>query len=583
METGEVVDVLEEIAVLLELKGENPFKSRAYTSAARALETCPTPVAELVAEGTLSGLKGVGKALVEKVTILVETGKLPYYEDLKASFPEGFLDLLKIPGFGPKKLALVHDKLGVTNFEQLEAVCQDGSVAGLPRFGKKTAENILTGIEQIRKFSSQHRYGDVIDVANELVDSLRYHPAVTRVSITGSLRRGKEVVKDIDLIVSSKHPKAIMEFFVNWPDVERVTGHGETKSSVVLQDGLQCDLRVVDDSIFPYTLAHFTGSKEHNVRLRQRAISQGRKLSEYGLFDVDEKTGEETLIECHDERELHEALDLQFIVPELREDMGEVEAADKKALPRLVDWGDLKGTFHNHTAASDGESTLEQMANAADQMGLEYLGISDHSKSQVQANGLHADRLLKQVEEIKALNKKNKKDGGIHVFAGNEVDILSDGSLDYPDEVLAELDYVVASVHSSFQLKEAEMTKRIIRAMENPYVTMLGHVSGRLLLRREAYALNIPKIIDAAAATGTWIEINASPWRLDMDWRFWHQARDKGVKCVINPDAHSVRQLGYLIIGAQIARKGWLRKEDVLNTLPLSKMKTLLKKSKKGK
>ncbi len=575
MDKSIVAEILNEIAVLLELKGENPFKSRAYSSAARTLEMLSEDLATLVKEERLSEIKGIGEALREKITELVTTGKLKYYEELKASVEPGLLEMLRIQGLGPKRIRVLHEKLGIKDIAGLEAACQAHQISELAGFGAKSEANLLAGIEQLRSFQNQFRYGDVIERAEDLIDTLRQHPEIIRINIAGSLRRGKEVIKDLDLLASSSNPKQVMDDFVALPGIIRILNHGETKSSVLLEEGLQCDLRVVPDAQFAGALHHFTGSKEHNVTLRQRAISQGKKVSEWGLFRVTKKGDTETEepIPCPTEEELFRQLGLDFIPPELRENQGEIEAAEAGKIPRLVEWIELRGCFHNHTNASDGAHALEQMAAGAEQIGLEYLGIADHSKSSFQANGLSEERLLAQVEQIRILNQKSED---LILLSGVECDILKDGTLDYDDSVLKKLDYVVASVHSSFTQSEEEMTQRIIRAMENPHITMLGHPTGRLLLQRDSYAVNLPKLLDAAAETGTWIELNANPYRLDLDWRWWKTARDKGVKCVINPDAHRVSQLGYLKLGVQIARKGWLRREDVVNTLPLFKIQKLL-------
>jgi DNA polymerase (family 10) len=568
MNKDQVAEILNSIGVLLEIKGENPFKTKAYFNGARALESTTEDLGVLVKEERLGEIKGIGSALQDKITKLVTTGSLPYYDELKASLPPGLIEMLSIQGVGPKKVKVFYETLKIETIDELEAACKDGRVAALPKMGEKTAANILESIIQHRSYQDRHRYGDVIEKAEEIIDTLRSHPDVIRISLGGSIRRGKEVIKDVDILISSSNPKPVMEAFIKLPGIIRVTGNGETKSSVIFEGGLACDLRVVEDKVFPYALHHFTGSKEHNVAMRQRAIEQNKKMSEWGLFDT--STGEEVLIPCVDETELFKKLGLSFIPPELRENLGEIEAAEKNQIPKLIEWTDLKGTFHNHTIASDGHNTLEEMAIAADELGLDYLGIADHSKSQFQANGMSEEKMLQQIEEIKKINVAKK---GAHLFAGVEVDILKDGTLDFSDDILKQLDYVVASVHGSFQLSEEEQTKRIIKAVENPYVTMLGHLTGRLLLKREAYEVDIRKVIDACAANGTWIELNANPYRLDMDWRWWKLARDKGVKCVINPDAHATDQLAFLKIGVNIARKGWLRKEDVLNTLSLSEIK----------
>jgi DNA polymerase (family 10) len=582
MDKNAIIDSLNEIAVLLELNGENMFKVQAYRNAARNLELLEEDFAALIAQDRLGQIKGIGEALREKITALATTGALPYLDELRRSVPPGLLEMLHIPGLGPKKVHALYHKLKISSVDALEAACRAGKISKLEGFGAKTEENILAGIERMRQFASQFHYDDALEIAESLLEDLRAHPDVARCAIAGSLRRSKETVKDIDLLASSKKPEKVIAAFTALPGVRSVNSSGSTKASVVLEGGIPCDLRVVSDKEFPYALHHFTGSKEHNVAMRQRAIAQNKKLSEWGLFAVTEKDRDKQdqdgkplgkLIVCRDEEEIFKDLGLQFIPPELRENSGEIDAAEKNQIPRLVQWTDLKGTFHCHTTASDGKNTLLEMAGEAQGLGLEYLGIADHSKSSFQANGLSEERLLKQIQDIKKFNAASKD---IHLFAGNEVDILKDGSLDYDEKILAQLDYVVASVHSILNMEEDVMTRRMIRAMENPFVTMLGHMTGRLLLQREGSALNHAKIIDCAAATGTWIEFNCNPYRLDMDWRWWRRARDKGVKCVINPDAHHVSQFGYLRTGANVARKGWLRKEDVVNTQSLAGIKKIL-------
>jgi len=577
MDKSEIADILEEIAVLLELKGENPFKARAYTNAARTLDTFDGDLMQLVEENRLGELSGIGEALQQKITELAKTGRLDYYETLRASFPAGLLGLLDIPALGPKKIAALHEKLGVGSIADLEAACHAHKVRDLPGFGAKTEEKILAGIAQARDYAALFRYAEAWAEAEEIREALREHEDVIQLSVAGSLRRGKEIIKDIDLVASSNAPKEVMDYFVSLPGVKQVTNHGETKSSVVRESGVAVDLRVVSDKEFPYALHHFTGSKEHNVAMRQRAIAQGKKLSEWGLFEIapgkkkkDEVEAEGKLVPCRTEEEIFAALGLQYIPPELRENLGEIEAAERKEIPRLVEWTQLRGTFHCHTNWSDGKNTLAEMAGEARELGLDYLGIADHSKSSFQANGLDENRLGEQIELIAKLNTQID---GFHVFAGSEVDILKDGRLDFPDDVLAKLDYVVASVHNAMSQTEEEMTARVIRAMENEYVTMLGHATGRLLLQREPYKIDLDKIIDCAARTGTWIELNCSTWRMDLDWRWWRRARDKGVKCVINPDAHRVSQFAMLRHGVTVARKGWLRREDVVNTQTLAAMK----------
>jgi len=392
------------------------------------------------------------------------------------------------------------------------------------------------------------------------------------VQACGSYRRRKEIVGDLDFVVSTRKPVAVADAFVAHPLVEKVIARGDTKTSVILKPGIQADLRLVSDAEFPFAVQYFTGSKEHNVAIRGRAREKGWTLNEYRL--APEKEGAPTPPVIHDEAGIYRALDLEYIEPELRENSGEIAAAEAGTLPRLIEWENLRGVFHNHTTTSDGRHTLEEMVDAARELGFAYYGVADHSKSSFQANGLSAERLMEQVKSIRELDAKLDD---IELLAGVECDILKDGSLDYPDEILAQLDYVVASVHSVFSLSEADMTARIIKAMENPHVTMLGHLTGRLLLIRESYALDIPAILDAAARTGTWIELNANPRRLELDWRWWRAAKERGVKCVINPDAHSTEGLQDVWYGVCAARKGWLTKQDVVNCLPWKEIQQLLK------
>ena len=467
--------------------------------------------------------------------------------------------------------------LGIDSIEKLDAACSAGKVAELDGFGEKTQTNILEGIARLRTYASKHLLSDAWLAAEPLLENLRVQPDVIRCSPAGSLRRFKEVIGDIDLLASSQKPAAVIEFFAAQPGIVKVLAKGETKASVILEGGIQCDLRVVSDAEFPFALAYFTGSKEHNIGMRQRAIQRGWRLNEYGLFKSKEETREaKLLVPCKTEEDIFAKLDLAFVPPELREDHGEFTAAEKNALPKLVAWSDLKGALHNHSNWSDGHDTLEEIAEFMDGLGLEYWAITDHSKSSFQANGLDAQRLRTQLKAIQTLNKKFADDGrNFRLLTGTEVDILKE-RLDFDDDVLAELEVVVASLHVPSS-SEAENTKRLIRAAENPYVHILGHLTGRLLLEREPYPVNVPAVIDACAATGTWIELNCNPHRLDLDWRHWPYASGKGVKCVLNPDAHRNRHAGFLRLGTGVARKGWLEKSDVVNTLSRSRLQNLLR------
>ncbi|HEX9048824.1 MAG TPA: DNA polymerase/3'-5' exonuclease PolX [Verrucomicrobiae bacterium] len=566
MDKDKVAEILVEIGVLLELKGENPFKTRAYGNAARTLQSLREPLAELIAGKRLGEIKGIGEALEQKITELVQTGTLKYYEDLKASIAPGLVEMLEISGLGPKKIQALSQKLGVDTIEKLEAACKAGTVAALAGFGDKTQANILEGIERRRMYASKHLLSEALHAAEPILESLREHPAVIRCSSAGSLRRFKEIIGDIDLLASSKNPVEVIDFFCARAGVAKVLAKGETKASAILTGGIQADLRVVSDAEFPFALAYFTGSKEHNIVMRQRAIQRGLRLNEYGLFKSKEETRDpKLLVPCRDEAEIFQKLDLVFVPPELREDHGEFAAAEKNELPRLIEWTDLRGSLHNHSNWSDGRNSLEEIATHMEELGLEYWAITDHSKSSVQANGLDAVRLRQQAAEIKRINEDIAARGGdFRLLAGSEVDILKD-RLDFDDEVLGELEMVVASLHVPSS-SEAENTKRLIRAAENPHVRILAHPTGRLLLGREPYPVNLHAVIDACAGTGTWLELNCNPQRFDLDWRHWAYARSKGVKCVINPDAHRNEHAGFLRLGAGIARKGWLTKPDVINT-----------------
>ncbi len=594
MTKNEIADVLSEIGTLLELRGENPFKVRAYQAGARTLEGIEeVDLARLIVQNELQTVKGIGEALGKKIAELHTTGRLEFYDKLKASVEPGLVEMLDIPGLGPKKIRALRDKLSILDIPGLTQACLDGRVAELDGFGVKTQEKILAGIKNREAYGRRHLWWDAAAVAEPIVAGLRALPQVRRAEAAGSLRRGMETVGDLDFIVAATEVAPVVAWFVGMPGVKEVTAQGETKASVRFESGLQADLRLVPEEQFVFALHHFTGSKDHNVQMRQRALSRGLSLSEWGLVPAEgegsakEKAekrrsgnieagegGSTESVEPKTEAELFAALGLNFIPPELREGMGEIELAERGPLPRLVELGDLRGTFHNHTTASDGRNTLTEMAAAADALGWEYLGIADHSKSSVVANGLSEERLLKQIAEIHAINASKRFK--THLFTGIECDILTDGALDFDDALLAKLDYVVASVHNLFNQDEATMTRRIVKALEHPCTLMLGHVTGRLLLRREAYRIDVAKAIDAAIANGVIIELNASPWRLDMDWRHWRKAAERGLLCAINPDAHDTSGLMHVRAGVNAARKGGLIREQVFTTWSLQAVQTHL-------
>ena len=576
MDKNDIIEVLERIGTMMEIKGENPFKIRAYSAGARTLQTMEEDLGELIEEGRLGSIPGIGKALTEKIETLYATGELEFYNKLIASVPSGLMDLLDIPGLGGKKIKVLHEKLNVDSIESLTEVCRAGKVAELKGFGEKTQEKILSGIKNREAYAARHLWWNARSVVEKILSGLKGLPGVERVEAAGSFRRGMETVGDLDFLVASSDPAPIMEWFTSMDGIAEVTAHGDTKSSIRLEGGMQADLRVVPSEQFYFALHHFTGSKDHNVRMRQKALSMGLSLSEWGLRPEEEKDSSRKAgpVQAHSEEDIFKALGLQFVPPALREGMGEVEAAERNELPQLLEFSDLKGCFHNHTTASDGRNTLEEIAEEADLRGWEYLGIADHSKASFQANGLNEERLLKQVQDIRSLNESGKY--RVHLFSGSEVDILSGGRLDFEHADLGCLDYVVASVHSGLTQDEETMTARIINALEHPLVTMLGHMTGRLLLKREASKLNIQKIIDAALANGKIIELNSNPMRLDMDWRHWKRAAEKGLLCCINPDAHALHHFDYQEAGVLTARKGWLTPKEVFNTRTLLEIKEYL-------
>jgi DNA polymerase (family 10) len=584
MTKNEIADVLSDIATLLELQGENPFKVRAYQTGARALEAIEeSELARLIEHDELESVKGIGAALAQKIGELHRTGRLGFFEKLKASVEPGLVAMLEIPGLGPKKIRALHDRLGIASIVALTQACQDGRVAELEGFGTKTQEKILAGIRNREAYGRRHLWWEAWGVAEPIVQGLRALPQVQRAEAAGSLRRGLETVGDIDFIVAASDVAPVVDWFVAQPGVKEVTAHGETKASVRFESGLQADLRIVPAEQFAFALHHFTGSKDHNVQMRQRALARGLSLSEWGLVPaegegtakekVEKRKGAEN-VRVASEKELFATLGLHFIPPELREGLGEIEAAERGELPHLIEVKDVRGAFHNHTTESDGRNTLAEMTAAAQALGWEYLGIADHSKASFQANGLDETRLRRQVAEIRALNASKRFK--THVFAGVECDILADGRLDLDDATLALLDYVVVSVHNAFAQDEATMTARIIRAIEHPAATMLGHATGRLLLRREGYHVDLSRVIDAAIAHGVIIELNASPWRLDLDWRHWRKAAERGLLCAINPDAHDTGGLRHVAAGVNIARKGGLTREQVLTAWPLARVQDWL-------
>ncbi len=570
MDKVEIAAILDDVAAMLEMKGENPFKIRAYQNGARALLLSTEDVDVLVKENRLTEIKGIGKGLSENIVALYKTGKLPLFEELKKTLHPGLAELVRIQGVGPKKAVILFEKLAIKDLAGLEKAAKAGKIAKLKGFGEATQDNILKGIAFQREHKQLHLLNEAQESADLIVEQMKQLPTVKRISTCGSLRRHKEVVRDVDILVSSETGASeIMSRFVTLPGVTRVLGQGETKSSVLFRNGLQVDLRVVKDEQFPFALHYFTGSKEHNIAMRQRAIQKDLKLNEYGLFGKDDRG-----LTCKTEKDLFEKLGLQYIPPEIREDRGEMRAAEQNQVPRLVEVEDLRGVFHVHSNWSDGTVELEGMIEEAQEMGFDYVGISDHSQIAGYAGGLSIDRVQQQGKVIEKLRKQFK----IHIFWGSECDILKDGSMDYPDEVLKNYDFVIASVHSFFKMPEPLMTARVCKALKNKYVTILGHATGRLLLRREPYAIALGTVLKTAADEGVAVEVNALPDRLELDWREIPKARALGCRFSCNPDAHSRGDLHGFGRAVGIARKGWCTKDDIINALPLTQMTTYLKR-----
>jgi len=571
MKNTEIAKVFQDMADLLELKGENPFKIRAYQRAARAIEHLPKELEIAVEEGEdLQAIPGVGEAIAKKITELVTTGKLRVYEELKAEFPEGITALLEIPGIGPKTAKKLSTELGIKSVDELEQAIKDGRVARLFRLGEKTAENILQQIQALRRKDQRIPIGEALPVVDEVLNALRTIPGVKNLTAAGSLRRFRETVGDIDLMGTADNPEEVIKAFVSLPQVRQVLAQGPTKASVILPGGLQADLRMVEHDSFGSLLQYFTGSKQHNIALRTKEQKRGLKLSEYGITDLSTNNLEKFATE----EEFYHRLGLQYIPPELREDQGEIELAEKGALPRLIELSDIKGDFHVHTKWSDGHDTIEDMVKAARALGYKYIAITDHSVGRGIAKGLNEERLRQQIEEIKQLNQKL---GDFRILTGIEVDIRADGTIDLPDGLLAELDVVIAAIHSAMTQSEEQITRRLINAIENPHVDIIAHPTCRLIGEREPAAVDMEAVFKAALRNNKALEINAMPDRLDLKDTHIYRARELGIKLALGTDAHSTAQLGFMRFGIGIARRGWCQAKDVLNTRPLEEVLAFLR------
>ena len=568
MQNRAIAAMFNDIADMLEIKEDSPFRITAYRRAARALEGLTEDVAAVAARGALTSIPGVGKGTAEKIQEFLQTGRCTYYEELRASLPEGITTLMSVPEVGPKTAMLLNTTLGISTVEQLERACKDGLVRKLPRMGAKTEEKILKGLALIRRTEERQPIGRVLPLAQEMLDALRALKEVKALAVAGSLRRMKESIGDIDVVATSSKPERVMETFTTLPRVKQVLAKGPTRSSVILDSGIQADVRVVEPASFGAALQYFTGSKDHNVKVRERAVRAGLKINEYGVFRVKD----DTRLAGRTEEEVYQAIGLPWIPPEVREDQGEIELAERGQLPALVSLQDIRGDLQMHTRWSDGSDNVERMAQAAKALGYEYIAITDHSQSLKFVGGVPVDELRANAKACKKVSDKV----GIAVFIGTECDILPDGRLDYPDEVLAELDVVVCSVHSRFRMGRDEMTARIIKAMEHPQVDIIGHPTGRLLGQREAYEVDMERLAEAAKKTHTALEINASPQRLDLSDAHARLARERGVMLVISTDAHSRYELAHMEYGIGVARRAWVEPEDVLNTRSLKQLRSYL-------
>jgi DNA polymerase (family 10) len=573
---AEIAKIFYNTADLLEIKGDNPFKVRAYQKAAQNIESLTEELSEIARRGELEKIPGIGKDLAQKIMEMLQTKKLGAFEELGREIPEGLLELVAIPGLGPKKAKLLYDKMSIQNMEELEKAARADRLKDLPGFGAKTQENILAGIELVRRGRERMLLGRAFPLAQGIMAELDAMPEVHQISEAGSLRRRRETVRDIDILITSSDPEKVMDAFASLPQVREVLAKGGTKASVLTSEGMQVDLRVVEPDTYGAALAYFTGSKAHNIRLREMANRMGLKISEYGVF----RDRDQARVAGRTEEEIYRILGLPYIAPELREDRGEIEAALEGRLPQLVDLSDIRGDLHCHSRWSDGAHSIREVAEAVRKKGYSYMALTDHSQSLGIARGLSPELVKKQLQEIAQVNRERK---GFTILPGTEVDILKDGSLDLPDEILSRLSVVVASVHSAFKQNREVITARIIKAMRNPYVTILGHPTGRLLGEREAYDVDLEQVIKAARDTGTFLEVNAYPQRLDLDDIHCKRAKELGVTMAIGTDSHTISQLEQMPFGVAVARRGWLERKDLLNTLSPDDLHERLKAQRKAK
>jgi len=564
MRNADIARLFDALANLLEIKGENPFRIRAYRRAALAISPLGKDVAAL-SEEELLAIPGIGKDLAGKISEYLKSGKIAAYEQLKQELPEGLLTLLSVPGLGPKTVNLLYREYHVTDIDQLEKLARAHKLSKLPRIKEKTESGILKGIEMVRRYAARYPLGKVLPMALEMKQYLQAHAPVGSLEIAGSIRRWKETIRDIDIICTATDPHAVMNIFTAMPDIKQVIMKGPTKSSVLTTLGIQVDIRVVEEESFGSAIAYFTGSKEHNIRLRECAIRAGLKLNEYGIF----REKDNRKLGGRHEEDIYRVLGLQYVPPELREDRGEIEAAQSNALPELVELQDIKGDLHVHSIWSDGNMEIEELAQEQIAKGYAYTALTDHAKGLGVARGLSEERLLEQIAAVHTLNRRLK---GFRILTGTELNIRSDGSLDFDDALLKKLDIVVASVHSGFKQSKEQLTQRIVRAMEHPQVSIIGHISGRLIGERDAYELDMEQVLDAAARTRTAIELNAYPLRLDLHESYLKAAKERNVPIVISTDSHARGQFDNMQYGVAIARRGWLEKSNILNTLSSARL-----------
>ena len=575
MDNKQIANIFRKIAEILELQGAIIFRIRAYERAADTIERLGAELKVMAEQDTLTTLSGIGKDLSDKIKEIVETGSLKYYGDLKKEVPEGLLQMLKISGLGPKTVKLINDNLKINTIEGLEKAAREGELRKIEGIREKTEENILRGIDLFKKREERTLFYKASDISDKFIEQLKKMKEIDKIESAGSLRRKKWTVKDIDILVTSKQPEKVIDTFVKLSLVSEVLAKGSTKSSVIAKDSnLQVDLRVLEASKFGSALMHFTGSKEFNVKLRQLAIKKGYKVSEYGLFSVSPDKKEE-LIAGQTEDEIFSRMELVYIPPELREDRGEIEAAQSNKLPELINIQDIRGDLHVHSTYSDGKDTIEIIAQEAKRLGYRYIGISDHSQSLRVANGMSIENIFKKIEEIKKLNKSIK---GIEILCGTEVDILPDGTIDYPDSVLKELDFCIAAVHSGFKQTKEKLTKRIVSACKNKYINIIAHPTGVLWGVREECEIDFDEVLKAALDNDTALEINCHPMRGDLNSLNILKARRAGVKIAIGSDAHIISELKFMDLGVNLSRRGWLEKNDIINCMEVSKLEKWLQK-----